>query len=148
MTNPLFYPWFSFEPTDSELAPVPYYHHYLPDNLPEIVVTVFARRSINEGKNLKEMEKFFLNQEKPLIGQMVEILKSDWTEEDAKRAGYSSLKEFLKERASDGRGMLKLLKHAAIYQEQILAKEFGGKFPFSNRELLKMKKTIGNSLKK
>lgn len=114
---------------------VPYYSHKqrLPKGIAEFVVTSLARRAINDGEDLQEIvdriSRVDKSPHKKEVENLNEILKTfsfPWTTPTKKRREIYRL----------GKAGFQILKHSAIYQKQILKKEYGGILPRKLPEII------------
>ena len=127
--------WHRDTPTQNELCEVPYYSHKqkLPKGVAEFVVTSRARRAINDGEDLQEIvdriSRLDKSPHKKEVENLNEILKTfsfPWTTPTKKRREINRL----------GKVGFQILKHAAIYQKQILKYEYDGILPRKLPEII------------
>ena len=120
--------WHRDTPTQDELREVPYYDHKerLPEGVAEFVVTSRARRAINDGEDLQEIvdriPKLDKSPHKKQVADLNEMLKTydlKWLTPTERRRHILEI----------GKVGFQILKHAAIYQKQILKHEYDGILP-------------------
>ena len=128
MTSKTFHCRYDTHPLESELASVPYHSHYLPPHLTEQEVIFHARRSINAGIDLTKID-ITLNLSTALINLSK---KNKVTQDILDKEGFKSVKDYLIMQAKKGKRITDLIKHSAIYQKEIIKKEYGGVFPIIN----------------
>ena len=128
--------WHRDTPTQDELRDVPYYSHkeVLPKGLAEFVVTSRARRAINDGEDLQELvdriKNLKMTPNQQVMKQVNEMLQQDI---EFKHQTPSEKKLALN---LMGKAGFQILKHAAIYQKQILKHEYGGILPRKLPEII------------
>ena len=120
--------WHRDTPTQDELSEVPYYDHKqrLPEGVAEFVVTSRARRAINDGVDLQEIVDRISRLDKSPhqkqvldLNEMLKTHNPKWMTPSEKRRHILEM----------GRVGFQILKHAAIYQKQILKHEHDGILP-------------------
>tara|TARA_Y100001978_G_scaffold56230_1_gene50550 strand:- start:444 stop:845 length:402 start_codon:yes stop_codon:yes gene_type:complete len=128
MSSKTFHCRYDTPPLESELAAVPYHSHDLPSDLTEQEVIFHARRSLNEGIDLSKIN-ITINLPTTLINLSK---KSKVTQEILDKEGFKSVQDYLIMQAKKGKRITNLIKHSAIYQKEIVKKEYGGVFPIRN----------------
>tara|TARA_B100000212_G_C27363219_1_gene529170 strand:+ start:387 stop:878 length:492 start_codon:yes stop_codon:yes gene_type:complete len=128
--------WHSDAPTQNELREVPYYSHKqkLPKGVAEFVVTSRARRAINDGEDLQEIIDRISNLNRSPHQQQVLDLNQMLRTHDLKWGTPSETRRYILEMGKVG---FQILKHAAIYQKQILKYEYDCILPRKLPEIIK-----------
>ena len=127
--------WHRDTPTQDELREVPYYSHKqkLPKGVAEFVVTSRARRAINDGEDLQEIIDRISSLNKSPHQQQVLDLNEMLKTHDLKWGTPSDKRRHILEMGKVG---FQILKHAAIYQKQILKYEYDGILPRKLPEII------------
>ncbi len=121
---------------ESDKKPVPSLkNHTLPENLTEEEVIIYARKALRFDIQL-ELPEIVDGGEYNLM--RAGILKAKkLTEKEIKNKGFASKSDYIKQKTKDLKKQANLLKHAVIFQKEIVEKEHGGEMPFFHLSVMR-----------
>ena len=121
---------------ESDKKPVPSLkQHTLPQNLTTEEVTIYARKALRFDIQL-ELPEMMGGGEYNLVKKGI-LKAKKLTEKEIQLKGFPSKSDYIKQKTKDLKKHANLLKHAVIFQQEIVDKEHGGKMPHLHLSVLR-----------